>query len=51
MEEEECIDGKLFMKMLDADDDLLTMKVLDAGLGFSKLQLKFVNSKINIIYI
>ena len=46
MEEEECIDGKLFMKMLDTDDDLLTMKVVDGGLGFSKLQLKSVKSKI-----
>jgi len=46
MEEEECIDGNLFMKMLDTDHDLLTMKVVDGGLGFSKLQLISVKSKI-----
>lgn len=46
MEEEECIDGKCFMEMLDENDELLMTKVGEGGLGFSKLQLKSVRSKI-----
>jgi hypothetical protein len=43
------INGKCFSKMLRDNDELLTTSIDDDGLGFKKLQLKAVESKIDEI--